>query len=98
MLRVIQFGGAVDPSLQDLELRRKSLFRQLENPGDFRRGAISLNYRKCGKEQLPLCSCSRYRVCPGRARSSRATGSRDNRRPLKARKIRACGEVGVSIV
>jgi hypothetical protein len=58
----------VDPSLQDLELRRKSLFRQLENPGDFRRGAISLNYRKCGKEQLPLCSCSRYRVCPGRVR------------------------------
>jgi len=35
--------------LQDLELRRKKLFRQMEDLGDFRRGTISVNYRPCGK-------------------------------------------------
>src|SRR6202521_294688 len=52
----IQIGGAVDQSLQNLELRRKDLFRQLENLGDFRRGTISVNYRKCGKSN---CACAR---------------------------------------
>jgi len=56
MLLVIQIGGAVDQSLQDLELRRKDLFRRLENLGDFRRGTISVNYRKCGKSN---CACAR---------------------------------------
>jgi hypothetical protein len=46
----------VEQSLQDLELRRKDLFRQLENLGDFRRGTISVNYRKCGKSN---CVCAR---------------------------------------
>lgn len=46
----------MDPSLQDLELRRKNLFRQMENLGDFRRGTISVNYRKCGKSN---CACAR---------------------------------------
>jgi len=31
--------------LQDLELRRKKRFRQMEDLGDFRRGTISVNYR-----------------------------------------------------
>src|SRR5260370_37851765 len=56
MLVVIQIGGAVDQSLQNLELRRKDLFRQMENLGDFRRGTISVNYRKCGKSN---CVCAR---------------------------------------
>ena len=55
-LEGIQIGGAVDQSLQDLELQRKGLFRQLENLGDFRRGTISVNYRKCGKSN---CVCAR---------------------------------------
>jgi len=46
----------VDQSLQDLELRRKELFRQIETLGDFRRGTISVNYRKCGKKN---CACAR---------------------------------------
>ena len=46
----------MEQSLQDLELRRKDLFRQLENLGDFRRGTISVNYRKCGKSN---CVCAR---------------------------------------
>jgi hypothetical protein len=49
-------GGSVDQSLQDLELRRKQLFRQMESLGDFRRGIISVNYRKCGKKN---CACAR---------------------------------------
>jgi len=46
----------VDHSLQDLELRRKNLFRQRESLGDFRRGTISVNDRKCGKSN---CACAR---------------------------------------
>ena len=46
----------MDPSLQDLELHRKDLFRQLAKLGDFRRGTISVNYRKCGKSN---CVCAR---------------------------------------
>ena len=46
----------MDSTLQDLELQRKKLFRQLENVGDFRRGTISANYRKCGKRN---CACAR---------------------------------------
>ncbi len=46
----------MDSSLQNLELQRKKLFRQLENLGDFRRGTISANYRKCGKSN---CACAR---------------------------------------
>ena len=56
MCLIIQIGDAVDQSLQDLELRRKDLFRQLENLGDFRRGTIAVNYRKCGKSN---CACAR---------------------------------------
>ena len=46
----------MDPSLQELESQRKKLFRQLEDLGDFRRGTISANYRKCGKSN---CACAR---------------------------------------
>jgi hypothetical protein len=46
----------MDPSLHDLESRRKELFREMENIGDFRRGSISVNYRKCGKSN---CACAR---------------------------------------
>ena len=46
----------MNESLQDLELRRRNLFRQMENLGDFRRGTISVNYRKCGKSN---CACAR---------------------------------------
>src|SRR6202165_3726185 len=55
MLLIIQKGGSVNESLQDLELRRKKLFRHMEDLGDFRRGTISVNYRKCGKSN---CACA----------------------------------------
>ena len=55
MCIVSQIGGVVDQSLQDLESHRNNLFRQLESLGDFRRGTISVNYRKCGKSN---CACA----------------------------------------
>ncbi len=45
----------VDP-LEGLEKRRKQIFQKLEALGDFRRGTISVNYRKCGKKK---CVCTK---------------------------------------
>src|SRR5437016_12810093 len=52
----IQIGGTVNQPLRDLELRREELFRQIENLGDFRRGIISVSYRKSSKRN---CACAR---------------------------------------
>jgi hypothetical protein len=46
----------MEQSLQALELRRKQLHRQMKNLGDFRHGTISVNRRKCGKNN---CACAR---------------------------------------
>ena len=43
-------------TLEDLERRKSELYRRLGEFGDFRRGVISVNYRKCGK---PYCACAR---------------------------------------
>ena len=43
-------------SLEGLEQKRRHLYQQLQNLGDFRPGTISVNYRKCGK---PNCACAR---------------------------------------
>jgi hypothetical protein len=45
-------------NLNELESKRESLYDTLTNLGDFRRGTISVNYRKCGKKN---CAC----VIPG---------------------------------
>jgi hypothetical protein len=44
------------PLLAELEARRAWLFERLAAIGDFRRGSISENYRRCGK---PNCACAR---------------------------------------
>ena len=44
-----------DASLEDLEQQRARLYEQLAATGDFRRGSISANYRRCGK---PNCACA----------------------------------------
>lgn len=44
-----------DPSLPELEALRDRLYAQLAAVGDFRRGSVSENYRKCGK---PNCACA----------------------------------------
>lgn len=43
-------------TLEDLERQKNELYRQLGELGDFRRGTISVNYRKCGKV---YCACAR---------------------------------------
>ena len=42
--------------LDELESKRRSLYKKLEETGDFRRGTISVNYRKCGKKN---CACAK---------------------------------------
>jgi hypothetical protein len=44
-----------EPSLPELEAERDWLYAQLSAVGDFRRGSVSENYRKCGK---PNCACA----------------------------------------
>lgn len=44
-----------DSSLEELETQRVSLYEQLAAIGDFRRGSVSENYRRCGK---PSCHCA----------------------------------------
>jgi len=44
-----------EPSLPELEAVRDRLYAQLAATGDFRRGSVSENYRKCGK---PNCACA----------------------------------------
>ena len=44
-----------EPSLPELEAERDRLHGLLASLGDFRRGSVSENYRKCGK---PNCACA----------------------------------------
>lgn len=46
----------MERTLAQLESRRKRLHEQMVALGDFRRGSISVNFRKCGKSN---CACSR---------------------------------------
>src|SRR5580704_5875483 len=44
-----------EPSLPELMAERDRLYAQLSMVGDFRRGSVSENWRKCGK---PNCACA----------------------------------------
>lgn len=44
-----------ESSLPELEALRDRLYAQLAAVGDFRRGSVSENWRKCGK---PNCACA----------------------------------------
>ena len=44
-----------EPSLAELEAERGRLYAQLAAVGDFRRGSVSENWRRCGK---PSCACA----------------------------------------
>jgi hypothetical protein len=46
----------MDETIESLEAQRKALYGRLEEIGDFRRGTISVNYRKCGKKN---CACAK---------------------------------------
>ena len=45
----------MNDDIKGLESKRKELHEQLAGLGDFRRGTISVNYRKCGKNN---CACA----------------------------------------
>jgi hypothetical protein len=45
-----------EPSLTELEAERERLYALLAAVGDFRRGSVSENWRRCGK---PNCACAR---------------------------------------
>jgi hypothetical protein len=44
------------PSLEELEAQREELCAALAEVGDFRRGSVTENYRRCGKGN---CACAR---------------------------------------
>ena len=44
-----------EPSLAELEAERDRLYARLAAVGDFRRGSVSENWRRCGK---PNCACA----------------------------------------
>jgi hypothetical protein len=44
-----------EPTLSELEAERDWLYAQLAVVGDFRRGSVSENWRRCGK---PNCACA----------------------------------------
>lgn len=46
----------MQPTVESLEQRKKDLYQQLVSLGEFRRGTLSVNYRRCGK---PNCACAR---------------------------------------
>ena len=43
-------------TVESLEQRKQDLCQQLAGLGEFRRGTLSVNYRRCGK---PNCACAR---------------------------------------
>jgi hypothetical protein len=45
----------MNESLSSLERKREQLYKQLQETGDFRRGTVSVLYRKCGKKN---CACA----------------------------------------
>jgi hypothetical protein len=44
------------PLLAELEARRARLFERLAAVGDFRRGSVSENWRRCGKSSCRRCA------------------------------------------
>ena len=76
-----------DPSLPELEAERDRLYARLAAVGDFRRGSVSENYRRCGK---PNCACAR----PGhRGHGPRFLWTRSAGRRKTAGRQLAAGEV-----
>jgi len=50
------FIWPMDETIETLEAQRKALYQKFQEMSDFRRGTISVNYRKCGKKN---CACAK---------------------------------------
>jgi hypothetical protein len=46
----------VDDQILELEEKKKYLYKKLKKLGNFRRGTISIHYRKCGEKK---CACAK---------------------------------------
>jgi len=46
----------MDKTIESFEKKREDLYGELQETGDFRRGIISVVYRKCGKKN---CACAK---------------------------------------
>jgi hypothetical protein len=76
-----------EPALSELEAERERLYAQLAGVGDFRRGSVSENWRRCGK---PNCACAK----PGhRGHGPRLLWTRSDGRGKTAGRQLAAGEV-----
>jgi hypothetical protein len=74
-------------SLAELEAERDRLYAQLSRVGDFRRGSVSENWRRCGK---PNCACAQ----PGhRGHGPRMLWTRSDGRGKTVGRQLAAGEV-----
>src|SRR5271155_1524604 len=76
-----------EPSLPELEAERDRLYVQLCAVGDFRRGSVSENWRKCGK---PNCACA---AADHRGHGPRFLWTRSQGRRKKVGRQLAAGEV-----
>jgi len=57
LIKQPDYPGVVDVQLlAELEARRARLFERLAAVGDFRRGSISENWRRCGKPSCRRCA------------------------------------------
>jgi hypothetical protein len=57
LIKQPDYPGVVDVQLlAELEARRARLFERLAAVGDFRRGSISENWRRCGKRSCRRCA------------------------------------------
>ena len=80
-------GVMSEPSLPELEAERDRLYEQLSRVGDFRRGSVSENWRKCGKLN---CACAQ----PGhRGHGPRMLWTRSGGRGKTVGRQLAAGEV-----
>ena len=52
----------MEETIESLEKKREHLYSDLREVGDFRRGIISVIYRKCGKK---YCACAKEEGHPG---------------------------------
>lgn len=60
----------MEETIASLEKKRERLYKDLREVGDFRRGIISVIYRKCGKKH---CACAQD--IPGRDKLSQKWSS-----------------------
>ena len=77
-----------EPSLPELEAERDRLYAQLSEVGDFRRGSVTENYRRCGK---PNCACA---APDQRGHGPRFLWTRSEGRRKRVGRQLAAGEIG----